>query len=171
MNSGGLEDIKRMVFPGTFDPFTSGHLDVVERALPLCDQLYVAVFDNANKRPAADRASRLAWIRKALLAYPAVQVLSFDGLLVDFCHRNGVTAIVRGLRSAAQFEEEQTMAEINRRIGGGIETVFLPSLPDKRHLSSSAVRELLRLGGDITGMVPTVIEPDLVEHYGKRATE
>lgn len=169
MSSGELKDIKRMVFPGSFDPFTSGHLDVVERALPLCDQLYVAVFDNANKKPAADRASRLAWIRKALLSYPSVQVLSFDGLLVDFCLQKGVTAIVRGLKNAAQFEEEQAMAEINRRIGRGIETVFLPALPDKRHLSSSAVRELLRLGADIAGMVPSVIESDLVEHYGKRA--
>lgn len=167
MDSDQLKDSSKMVFPGTFDPFTKGHLDVVERALSLCGQLYVAVFDNANKKPAADRASRLACIRKALLPYPAVQVVAFDGLLVDFCRHYGVGTIVRGVRGAVQFEEEEAMAEINRRIGGGIETVFLPALPGLRHLSSSAVRELLRLGGDITGMVPSVIEAELIEVYGK----
>ena len=169
--SDELKEIRKMVFPGTFDPFTCGHLDVVKRALSLCDQLYVAVFDNANKLPVADRSSRLAWIRKAVSPYPAVRVFSFDGLLVDFCRRYGVRTIVRGVRGASQYEEEQVMAEVNRRLGGGIETIFLPALPDKRHLSSSVVRELLRWGGDITGMVPPEIEADLVEPYGKKTTE
>ena len=170
MNSLQLKDRKSMVFPGTLDPFTAGHLDVAERALKLCDRLYVAVFDNSRKKPAADRFLRASWIRKVFDGCPQVQVIPLDGLLVDFCRQNEVKTIVRGVRSGAQFEEEAAMAEVNRRIGGGVDTLFLPSLPDKRHLSSSLVRELLRLGGDIEGKVPAVIESEVIESYELEAT-
>lgn len=154
-----------MVFPGTFDPFTAGHLSIVRRAAGLCDELVVAVFDNYSKRPVMKREDRVCLIRKALADLPLVTVVAFDGLLVEFCRENNIGTVIRGIRDPSQFEEEQTMAEINRRIGQGIETLFLPAWSELRHVSSSAVREIAKLGGDITGFVPGLIEEDIVKSY------
>ena len=160
---------KRLVFPGTFDPFTVGHLSIAQRAAGICDELVVAVFDNRNKRPVMKRADRAGLIRKALAAIPFVTVAEFDGLLVDFCRQEDIGAIVRGIRDPSQFEEEQTMAEINRRIGHGIETVFLPAWSDLRHVSSSAVREIVKLGGDVSDFVPGPIKADILSAYADKS--
>ncbi|NLA71949.1 MAG: pantetheine-phosphate adenylyltransferase [Clostridiaceae bacterium] len=154
-----------MVFPGTFDPFTNGHISIVERALFLCDELHVAVFDNSRKTPVMSRAKRTELVRTALCHLPEVKVRECDSLLVDYCQRNGITWIIRGVHGPSSFEEELTMADINRLIGDGIETVFLPSIAKQRYVSSSIVREIARLGGDITGMVPKTILHDVERAY------
>ena len=155
----------RMVFPGTFDPFTRGHLSIVQRAAPLCDELLIVVFDNIQKVPVMKRGDRAALIRKTVHHMPAVKVYEYEGLLVDFCKQYSIDAIVRGVRSSVQFEEEQAMAEINWRIGDGTDTVFLPALSELRHISSSMVREIARMGGDLKGFVPEIIEADIIGGY------
>lgn len=155
----------RMVFPGTFDPFTLGHLSIVQRAAPLCDQLLIVVFDNSRKKPVMTRQDRTELIRRAVDQMPEIHVMEYEGLLVDFCRQYRIDAIVRGVRSFIQFEEEQTMAEINWKIGGGTDTVFLPARSELRHISSSMVREIARLGGDIKDFVPDMIEADILAHY------
>ncbi len=167
MTSDAVTDQRKMVFPGTFDPFTSGHLDVVQRALPLCDELYVAVFDRKGKHPRLDREERAALIRQAVAPFPQVKVVAADGLLVDFCRHFGIRTIVRGVRGTVQYEEEQAMADVNRELGGGIDTVLLPALPGRRSLSSSLVRELLRLGVETGDLVPPAILEEVVSLYGQ----
>lgn len=167
MDSHIRTDKKRIVFPGTFDPFTAGHLDVARRALLICDELYIAVFDNSNKVPVADRARRVDLIRKSLDYMDQVKVIAADGLLVDFCLQHGIATIVRGIRNLSQYEEEEAMAQINRLMGKGIDTMFLPALPGMRHVSSSLVRELLRLGAEVEDLVPPAIKSDIVDIYGK----
>jgi pantetheine-phosphate adenylyltransferase len=155
----------RMVFPGTFDPFTLGHLSIVQRAAPLCDQLLIVVFDNSQKKPVMTRQARADLIRRVVDQMPAVNVLEYDGLLVDFCRQYQIDAIVRGVRSSIQFEEEETMAQINWKLGGGTDTVLLPARSELRHISSSMVREIARLGGDIKDFVPDMIEADILANY------
>lgn len=155
-----------MVYPGTFDPFTKGHFSVVERALLLCDELHVVAFDNSRKTSILTRTQRAGLIRKALAHLPEVKVGHSDGLVVDYCLCHEITLIVRGVHGPLSFEDELMMADINRLIGGGIETVFLPSVAQTRSLSSSIVREIARLGGDISGMVPDSILSDIERDYG-----
>lgn len=158
----------RMAFPGTFDPFTLGHLSIIQRVSLLCDELLVVVFDNPQKMPVMARHDRADLIRRAVHHMSAVRVMEYDGLLVNFCKDEGVDTIVRGVRSGVQFAEEQAMAEINWRIGDGTDTVLLPALADLRHISSSMVREIVSMGGDIKGFVPDLIEADIVKAYGDR---
>jgi len=153
-----------MVFPGTFDPFTLGHLDLVERARRFCHELRILVFDNSAKSPVMARRDRVSLIRRAVCHLDHVTVAEGSGLLAAYCVEHGVGAIVRGIRSAAQFDEESVMAGLNKKLGGGVETIIF-SAAERRHVSSTLVREIARYGGDISDLVPGVIRVDIEKAY------
>lgn len=142
------------VYPGTFDPITYGHIDVVERGTNLFDEVIVLVARNSTKTPLFSGEERIAMVREVFARNPRVTVDAFDGLLVDYVVRKKATAIIRGLRAVSDFEYEFQMALTNRKINGTIDTVFL--VPDERYtyLNSTIVREIARLGGDVTDFVP-----------------
>ena len=146
------------VCPGSFDPITNGHVDLIARASGLFDRVVVGVLVNDQKTPLLPEADRLALVREALASQSRVQVEAFDGLLVDFARRVGATAIVRGLRSAADFEYEWPMTVLNRTLRPDIETVFLVPAPEVAAISSRLVKEIWRLGGDISGLVPRPVQ-------------
>jgi pantetheine-phosphate adenylyltransferase len=138
------------IYPGSFDPVTLGHLDVIVRAVAVFGRLCVAVVANPAKTPLLDADERVELIRRevARLGVEGVEVVTFDGLLVDLCAARGATVLVKGLRGVADVESELPMAAMNRRMTG-VETVLLPSAPEHSHLSSSLVREVARLGGPL----------------------
>ena len=150
--------MKRMLFPGSFDPVTLGHLDVIFRARKLCDELIVAVMHNPDKHGAIDVYTRVELMRKACAAYPNVHVIAHDGLLVDCVHEVSADAVVRGLRPIGDFDVEYQMAQINRLIGV-VETLFIPTSPQMANISSSIVRQVAEFGGNLEGLVP----PELIE--------
>ena len=141
------------IYPGSFDPPTLGHLDVIERAARLFDEIVVTVGENSQKRPLLSVDDRLLALRLATTHLTNVRVDSFSGLLVEYVKAQGARAIVRGLRATADFEYEFQMAMVNRRLSDDIETVFLMTKWEHSYLSSSIVREVAQLGGDYTGMV------------------
>ena len=141
------------VCPGSFDPVTLGHLDVVGRATALADEVVLAVATNVGKKPLLDRGLRIALARDAVAHLPQVRVEAVDGLLVDFCRRIGATMLVKGLRSGADHDAETPMALMNRHLTG-IETVFLPADPSVAHIASSLVKDVARHGGRIEDLVP-----------------
>jgi pantetheine-phosphate adenylyltransferase len=146
------------IYPGSFDPVTNGHLDIIERATQLFDSLIVAVSDNSQKRPYFSLAERLAFLQRALRGDSQVRVDTFAGLLVDYVKAQKAVAVIRGLRAVSDFEYEFQMALMNRRQNARFETVFL--MPDEKYtyLSSSLVREVSRLGGSVRGLVPSPVE-------------
>lgn len=141
------------MFQGSFDPFTLGHESIVRRALPLFDEIVVAVVSNIAKQPFMSLESRMAFIKQIFAGEPRVRVVASDGLTVDVARQQGVSCLLRGVRMIQDFENEMHMAEINRRLGG-IETVLLYTLPEFSHISSSIVRELYRYGQDVSAMLP-----------------
>lgn len=143
----------RGLFPGSFDPFTLGHADIVQRALGLFDEVVVAVGYNEQKKGWMPVEERVEAIRKLYKDEPRVTVESYTGLTVDFARGKGVTAIVRGVRTTADFEYEMQLADVNRQLTG-IETVLLPASPQLASLSSSVVRELASFGHDVSGFLP-----------------
>jgi pantetheine-phosphate adenylyltransferase len=143
-----------VVVPGSFDPLTHGHVDVIARAAALFDEVVVGVLRNPGKTPLLDLDTRERAVRAALRAYPTVRVAQFDGLLVDFARAHGACAVVRGLRSGADFEYEWPMARMNRAMHGGLDTLFLAASPEWAHVSASLVREIHRLGGAVDAFVP-----------------
>lgn len=142
-----------ILFPGTFDPFTIGHASIVERALPLCDRMVIAVGYNQAKCSADCASRRVETIAALYAGNPKVKVIAYEGLTVDACHREGATWMLRGVRSVADYEYERNLADINRAISG-IETLLLYSLPELSYISSSMVRELASHGHDITKYLP-----------------
>lgn len=142
-----------ILFPGTFDPFTIGHASLVNRALPLCDRMVIAVGYNSDKHSAESVAERVAAIAAIYADEPKVKVTSYDGLTVDACRREGAGWMLRGVRSVADYEYERNLADINRSISG-IETLLLYSLPELSHISSSMVRELASHSHDISKYLP-----------------
>jgi pantetheine-phosphate adenylyltransferase len=152
------------VYPGTFDPITNGHLDIIGRGVRLFDRVVVALLENADKEPLLPLAERLDLARAVVAPFPSVTVESFDGLLVDYARGRGAQAIVRGLRALSDFEYEFQMALMNRRLEPGVETVFMMPSEAYSYVSSRLVKEVVRLGGDVTGLVP----PEVVEHLRAR---
>lgn len=151
--------MRTAVYPGSFDPITMGHVDVLRRAAGVFDRVVVAVLVNPRKAPAGEAEARAAAIRDAVAETLAdlaerVTVSTFDGLTVDACRAVGATHIVRGLRAVSDFEAELQMAHMNRRLAPEIDTVFFMTALEYGHLSSSLVREIARFGGDVGGMVP-----------------
>ena len=159
--------MRTAIYPGSFDPPTRGHEDLVRRSLALCDRLIVAVALNSSKQPLFSVDERLALLRSTLGGNPAVSVEAFDGLLVDFARKTGAGMVVRGLRAVADFEYEFQMALMNRQLHPQLETVFLVPAVDLTYLSSSLVREVARYGGDISALVHPEVGAALARKFGR----
>ena len=155
------------VYPGSFDPVTVGHVDVIRRAGRLFDRVVVAVLHNPAKAGCFPVAQRLDMLRRACAGMEGVSVASFDGLLVDFVRQAGACAVVRGIRAAGDYEVEKTMAEINARLMPELETVVLSARPEHACVSSSAVRELAAFGGDFAFMVPEGCAERVARRFAK----
>ena len=151
--------------PGTFDPVTNGHLDVIGRAAGMFDGVVVAVLENPSKAPLLTIEERVSLLQEALVDQPTVRVASFGGLLVDFARAQDARMIVKGLRAVSDYEYEIQMAQMNQRIGG-VETLFMATSPKWSFLSSSLVKEVARLGGDVEGLVPDHVRKALVDRLG-----
>mgnify|MGYP001228969677 CR=1 FL=1 len=149
--------MKRYVFPGSFDPITLGHQDIILRALPMCDELVIAVGENLDKKYLYNLKERLGFISETYFNQNKVRVESFNGLTIDFCKKVQATAIIRGLRNPADFEFEKSVAQINRRLSG-IETLFLLTAADYSYISSSMVREIINHKGDYSSLVPDAVK-------------
>ena len=145
------------VYPGSFDPITNGHVDIILRGARLFDRIVVAVLVNADKRPMFDAAERVAMIREVFRDEPAVEAESFDGLLVDYVRRRGAQVIVRGLRAVSDFEYEMQMALLNRHLHADVETVFMMPAEQYTYVSSRLIREVASLGGSVAGLVPPIV--------------
>jgi pantetheine-phosphate adenylyltransferase len=151
--------------PGTFDPVTNGHVDIIERAAQQFDRVVVAVLENPGKQPLFGVEERVAMLKEATADLTGVEVEAFSGLLVEYAKRTGARAIVKGLRAVTDFEYEIQMAQMNQRLGG-VETFFMTTAPTWSYLSSSLVREVARFGGDVSGLVPPVVVERLREKLG-----
>jgi pantetheine-phosphate adenylyltransferase len=144
--------------PGSFDPLTNGHVDVVRRAARLFDVVVVAVLRNTGKQPLFSVEERVAMIRATFADVPGIEADAFDGLLVDYARRRGAVAIVRGLRGVGDFDHEQQMTRMNRHLDANIDTVLLLPSTDVVHIGSTLVREIAAMGGSIAGLVPPAVE-------------
>jgi pantetheine-phosphate adenylyltransferase len=149
------------IYPGSFDPITNGHVDVIHRASRLFDRVVVAVLVNAEKQPLFSTDERVEMIRTALGDDTAIEVETFDGLLVEYAERRGAVAVIRGLRAIADFEYELQMALMNRRLNERVETVFLMPSEAFIYTSSRLVKEVFMLGGSVHGLVPPIVEDRL----------
>ncbi|HET9829717.1 MAG TPA: pantetheine-phosphate adenylyltransferase [Nocardioidaceae bacterium] len=145
--------MRRAACPGSFDPVTNGHIDIISRAGTLFDEVVVAVGVNQSKSRLFSPQERIEMLGTAVEPYPNVRVAGFDGLLTDFCREHEVHAIVKGLRAVSDFDYELQMAQMNASLSG-IETVFVPTSPEYSFLASSLVKEVARFGGDVSGLVP-----------------
>ncbi len=154
------------VYPGSFDPITNGHLDIIERGLSVFDEVIIAILLNVEKRPLFTVEERAALIRETYGGHPRVRVDTFSGLLVDYAEKVGASVIVRGLRAISDFEYEFQMALMNRRLNPRIETVFMMPAEGFSYVSSKLVKEVVHLGGPVTGLVPPVVERRLREKNG-----
>ncbi len=152
--------MKRAVCPGSFDPMTLGHLDVVARASELFDEVVISVLVNTTKASLFTVEERIAMIKPVVAKYPNVRVDSWSGLLVDYCKQNGIAAIVKGLRAVSDFDYELQMAQMNLQLER-VDTLFLAATPIYSFLSSSMVKEIARYGGDVSSLVPAEILPKL----------
>lgn len=152
--------MKRAVCPGSFDPVTFGHIDIIERASGQFDEVIVAVLENRTKARLFTVEERMEMIRKTTSHIKNVKVDSWHGLLVDYCKTNGIQAIVKGLRAVTDFDYELQMAQVNLQ-GSGVETMFMATAPTHSFLSSSIVKELAHFGGDVSSMVPGVVNDAL----------
>jgi pantetheine-phosphate adenylyltransferase len=158
---------KIALYPGSFDPPTKGHEDLVRRSLALADQVIVAIATNAAKQPLFTVDERLALLRDTVDGDPRVSIQSFDGLLAEFAKRVGASVIVRGLRAVSDFEYEFQMALMNRRLHPSLETVFLVPAVDLTYLSSSLVREVARYGGEVRGLVHPAVAAALARKFAR----
>jgi pantetheine-phosphate adenylyltransferase len=156
--------MRRAIYPGSFDPVTNGHLDVIERARKLFDEVIVAVAINDQKQPLFAPDERLAMLRQAI-AIDAVRVAPMEGLLVEFAASEGAHAVVRGLRAISDFEFEFQMALMNRKLDSEIETIFLMPKEEYTYLSSRIVKEIAKLGGDVSAFVPPLVAEALAKKF------
>lgn len=155
----------RCAYPGSFDPVTNGHIDVIERAAYLFDEVVVAVLINPAKAATFTVEERLDMLLEITKEIPRIRVTSFDGLLVEFCRAEGIPVVVKGLRAVTDFEYELQMAQMNHRLSG-VDTLFVASNPEYSFLSSSLIKEVASYGGDVSGLVPDVVLAKLHEKVG-----
>lgn len=158
--------MRSVIYPGTFDPITNGHTDLIVRAARLFDRVVVAVAADTGKAPTFTTEERLALVRSAMDGHPRVEVVSFSGLLVNFTHEQGIGVIMRGLRAVSDFEYEFQLAGMNRRMAADIETLFLTPAEQYSYISSSLVREIARLRGDVSSFVAPIVQAALRERFG-----
>jgi pantetheine-phosphate adenylyltransferase len=154
--------VRRVVCPGSFDPVTNGHLDIISRAAQLYDEVVVAVFRNPNKTAFFSTEERLELLREATKGLENVRVERFEGLIVDFCKANDISAVVKGLRAVSDFDYEMQMAQMNYS-QAGVETLFMTTNPLYAFLSSSLVKDFAKFGGDVSGLVPPIVLERLKE--------
>jgi pantetheine-phosphate adenylyltransferase len=145
------------LFPGTFDPVTFGHIDIVQRALPLFDKLYVGIGVNANKLPMFSAEQRSGWFTEIFKDEPKVDVIVYEGLTVDCCKKIHANYILRGIRYVSDFEYEKAIADMNRSLDEAVETIFLTCLPEYTSVASTLVRDVIRNGGNATQFVPEIV--------------
>jgi len=149
--------MRTAIYPGTFDPITLGHVDVVQRGLKLFDKVIIAVADNPKKAPMFDVQTRLDMVNKTFADKACIQAVSFDGLLVNLAQEQHATSILRGLRAASDFEYEFQLAAMNRKLDADIESVFVMAREEYTFVSSSFIREISSMGGDVASLVPEVV--------------
>ena len=145
------------LFPGTFDPVTIGHIDIIDRSLPLFDKVYIGIGINANKEPMFSAEQRAAWINELYQHDKRVEAIIYEGLTVNCCKRISANYIIRGIRYVSDFEYEKAIADMNRSLDENIETIFLTSLPTYISVASTLVRDVIRNGGDVSQFVPPVV--------------
>ena len=155
------------VYPGSFDPIHNGHLDIIDRCLPIFDEVVVAVLYNEAKKPLFSTEERVEMIRELLSDRPRCRVESFSGLLVDFMDQIGGRAVIRGLRAVSDFEYEFQMALMNRHLEPTLETVFMMPAEQYTYLSSRLIKEVFSLGGEVRGLVPPSVEARMLEKSGR----
>ncbi len=149
---------RKALFPGSFDPFTAGHLNILKRALTMFDEVVVAVGVNIDKRGFFPNEKRVEIIRQATVGMKGVSVVQYDNLTIDICRELGIRHIVRGVRNMIDFETERSIADANRRLAPEIETIIIPTAQEFAHISSTAVRDILKHGGDISLFIPEGVE-------------
>jgi len=154
---------KIAVFPGSFDPITLGHLDLVKRAIPLFDKIIVAIGKNSEKKYLFDIDERIEWLELVFKDYDTVVIDQYTGLTVNFCKEQNARFLLRGLRYASDFDYEKTISQLNKIIGDNLETLFLISQPQYSHISSTIVREIIRGKGDVSPFVPKVLHDQLIK--------
>ena len=152
--------MKIALFPGSFDPFTKGHENIISRALPLFDKIIIAIGQNSKKGNFFSLEKRLAMIEKVYKDEPRVEVKHFEGLTVSYCRKVGASHILRGLRTSSDFEYERAIAQTNRKLAPDVETVFLLTTPEMTPINSTIVREVIKHGGDYSLFLPEGINPD-----------
>ena len=146
------------LFPGTFDPVTLGHIDIIDRALPLFDKMYIGIGRNTNKQPMFSESQRLEWLKEIYKNNPKVEAIVYDGLTVNCCKQVNANFILRGIRYVNDFEYEKAIADMNRSIAENIETIFLTCLPQFTSVASTLVRDVLKNGGDVSQFLPAVVK-------------
>lgn len=160
--------MKTAIYPGSFDPVTLGHYDIIERSSQIFDRLIVGVLNNSAKSPLFSVEERVKMLKDVTKELPNVEIKSFDGLLIDFARENQAQVIVRGLRAVTDFEYELQMAQTNRKLDGGLETVFLTTSLQYSYLSSSMVKEVAAFGGDISQFVPDIVIEEIQKKIDKK---
>ncbi len=160
--------MKTAVYPGSFDPATNGHIDVIERALKLFDRIIVAVGDNPGKKPLFSTKERIEMLKESTKHLKNLEIDSFSGLLLDYAKSKNSKIIIRGLRAVSDFEFEFQRALLNRVVDSGIETVFIMTKEDYVYLNSSIIKEIAMFQGKVTGLVPKIVENKLREKFSKK---
>jgi pantetheine-phosphate adenylyltransferase len=153
------------IFPGSFDPITTGHVDIIKRAIPLFDKIIVAVGQNNQKKFLFDLDQRRAWLENVMSQWDNVEVDVYEGLTVNYAKKVGARFLIRGLRNASDFDYEKTISQLNNIIGEGLETLFYISHPEFSHISSTIVREIIKGGGNVSQFVPETICEDIKNKY------
>lgn len=159
--------MKNALFPGSFDPITLGHVDIVKRAAPLFDKIYIAIGQNTQKQFLFTLEQRTAWLEKVFKDFDNAEIAVYEGLTVNYANKVGAKYLIRGLRNSSDFDYEKTISQLNNIIGEGLETVFLISQPGYSHISSTIVREIIKGKGDVSSFIPPAINEDLKTKYYK----